>query len=184
MNFSFTVIGFELTGPSLLLGLITGVTYGILAVGLVLVYRQNRIINFAHGEIGAFGASLLGLAVVSWHLPYWMVLPFALALSAGVGAASEVIVIRRLRGAPVLISVIATLGLAEVLNLLSAVLNHKVQVGNIYPQPSGLPTFTVGPLLITRAYSGMMLMTPIIVGSLVLFLRRSRVGLAMRATAA
>ena len=46
--------------PALTLGLITGMTYGILAVGLVLIYRSNRVINFAHGEIGAFGAALLG----------------------------------------------------------------------------------------------------------------------------
>ncbi|MDQ1432269.1 MAG: hypothetical protein QOF40_2871 [Actinomycetota bacterium] len=184
MNFGFTVSGFELTGPSLLLGLITGVTYGILAVGLVLVYRQNRIINFAHGEIGAFGAALLGLAVVSWHIPYWIAFPFALALAAGVGAASEVVVIRRLRGAPILVSVIATLGLAQFLYLLSSVLNNRVSASNIYPQPSGLPTFTVGPLVITRAYSGMLLVTPVIVVALVLFLRRGRMGLAMRATAA
>ena len=184
MNFTLTVAGFDLTGPSLLLGLIIGITYGILAVGLILVYRQNRIINFAHGEIGAFGAALLGLAVVSWHLPYWTAFPFALALSAGVGAASEVVVIRRLRGAPILISVIATLGLAQFLNLLASILNNKIQAGLLYPQPSGLPTFTVGPLLVTRAYSAMMLVTPILVVALVLFLRWGRLGLAMRATAA
>src|SRR6266496_1326556 len=51
--------------------------YGILAVGLVLVYRSTRIINFAHGQIGAFGAALLGVAVVSWHVPYWVALPGA-----------------------------------------------------------------------------------------------------------
>ena len=39
---------------------IIGMTYGLLAVGLVLVYRTNRIINFAHGEIGAFGAAFFG----------------------------------------------------------------------------------------------------------------------------
>src|SRR5687768_15467721 len=41
--------------PIILLGAILGLTYGLLAVGLVLIYRSNRIINFAHGEIGAFG---------------------------------------------------------------------------------------------------------------------------------
>ena len=61
---SFSIGSFEVTGPVLVLGAITGMTYGILAVGLVLVYRSNRIINFAHGEIGAFAAAVLGLAVV------------------------------------------------------------------------------------------------------------------------
>ncbi len=41
---------FEVTWPSVLLGMITGLTYGIIAVGLVLVYRTSRIINFAQGR--------------------------------------------------------------------------------------------------------------------------------------
>src|SRR5438445_3890557 len=118
--------GFQVPLPVVVLGAIVGITYGLLAVGIVLVYRQSRIINFAHGEIGAFGAALLGLAVVTWHIPYWIAFPFALALAAGVGAVSEVVVVRRLRGAPVLISVIATLGLAQFLYLLASVLNSKV----------------------------------------------------------
>ena len=55
---------FEVTWPSVLLGMITGLTYGIIAVGLVLVYRSSRIINFAQGAIGALGAALAGVAVV------------------------------------------------------------------------------------------------------------------------
>jgi len=65
-----TILGLHLSGPVIVLGAITGMVYGILAVGLVLVYRSSRIINFAHGQIGAFGAALLGVAVVKWHVPY------------------------------------------------------------------------------------------------------------------
>ena len=55
--------------PVIVLGAIIGMTYGLLAVGLVLVYRSNRIINFAHGEIGAFGAAVFGVAVVPLARP-------------------------------------------------------------------------------------------------------------------
>ncbi|HEY3671461.1 MAG TPA: hypothetical protein VGN51_11050, partial [Acidimicrobiia bacterium] len=88
---------FEVTWPSVLLGMITGLTYGIIAVGLVLVYRSSRIINFAQGAIGALGAAVAGIIVVEWNVSYWFALPIALAVSAGVGAGSEVVVIRRLR---------------------------------------------------------------------------------------
>src|SRR3989441_4313898 len=108
-----TIGGFELTGPVLVLGLITGMTYGILAVGLVLVYRSNRIINFAHGEIGAFAAALLGLSVTRWHVPYWVAFPLALAIAGGVGSLSEMVVVRRLKNAPAIMSIVATLGLAQ-----------------------------------------------------------------------
>ncbi|HEV3471841.1 MAG TPA: hypothetical protein VG408_01370, partial [Actinomycetota bacterium] len=109
--------------PPAALGAMTGLTYGLLAVGLVLVYRTNRIVNFAHGEMGAFGASFFGLAVVNWHIPYWVAFPFALAAGGAVGVFTEVAVIRRLRNAPRLMSVVATLGAGTFLVALAASIN-------------------------------------------------------------
>src|SRR5688500_6489985 len=106
---SFTVFGLDISTAVLALGAISGMAYGILAVGLVLVHRSNRVINFAHGEIGAFGATLCGVAVVRWGLPYWLAFVGALVVSAGIGAGTEVVVVRRLRNAPRLMSLVATL---------------------------------------------------------------------------
>src|SRR5436305_10074393 len=88
--------GLSIPLPVIVLGAIIGMTYGLLAVGLVLVYRTNRIINFAHGEVGAFGAALFGTAVVRWHIPYYAALPIAFAAAGGMAALAEVAVIRRL----------------------------------------------------------------------------------------
>jgi len=66
----------------LLNGAILGMLYALLAFGLILVYRANRIINFAHGEIGAFGAAFLGSVTANGVLPYWVAFVLALALSA------------------------------------------------------------------------------------------------------
>src|SRR5439155_5398704 len=82
--------GFEIPLPVIVLGTIIGLTYGLLAVGLVLIYRSNRIINFAHGEIGAFAAAVLGLAVTKWHVPYYAALPIPLGLGGVVGVVAEV----------------------------------------------------------------------------------------------
>ncbi len=178
------VFGLELTGPVLILGVITGMTYGILAVGLVLIYRSNRIVNFAHGEIGAFGAALLGLAVVQWGVPYWVAFPLALAASAAAGALAEVAVVRRLRKAPALMSIVATLGVGQFILLFSFALNAQAGAGQIYPQPPGFPEFDVGPLRITQAFFGMLFLTPLLMAGLTLFLKRSRIGLGIRASAA
>ncbi|MBW3667825.1 MAG: ATP-binding cassette domain-containing protein [Actinobacteria bacterium] len=184
MDLSVTLFGIEV-GPDLItLGAITGMTYGILAVGLCLVYRSNRVINFAHGEIGAFGAAVTGVLVVKGSLPYWVALAIGVAVSAGVGATTEVAVLRRLRRAPTLMSLVATLGVAQFLLLFSSVVNAQARAGSTYPQPPGFPEFRIGALLVTRAYSGMLLLTPIVVVALVWFLRASPFGLAMRAAAA
>lgn len=178
------VVGMDVTFALLALGAITGMTYGILAVGLVLVYRSSRIINFAHGEIGAFGAALAGVLVVRWQTPYWVALLAALAASAAIGALTEVAVVRRLRNAPRLMSLVATLGVAQFLLAFSAVVNAQARSGSTFPQPPGLPEVKIGALLVTQAYAAMLLISPLVVLALVLFLRRSRFGLALRAAAA
>jgi hypothetical protein len=81
---------FETPLPVIVLGTIIGLTYGLLAVGLVLVYRSNRIINFAHGETGAFAAAVFGLVTTKWHVNYYVFLPLALLVGAGAGALAEV----------------------------------------------------------------------------------------------
>ncbi|MFY9587879.1 MAG: branched-chain amino acid ABC transporter permease, partial [Actinomycetota bacterium] len=170
--------------PPVVLGMIGGLTYGLLAVGLVLVYRTNRVINFAHGEIGAFGAAFFGLMVVRWHIPYWVSFPLGLAVGGAMGAAAEVGVIRRLRKAPRLMSVVATLGIGQLVVTFARSINATAGAGFNYPEPSGMPTFRIGGLLVTRAYAGTLFFAPLLVIALIVFLRKSRYGLALRAAAA
>jgi ABC-type branched-subunit amino acid transport system ATPase component/ABC-type branched-subunit amino acid transport system permease subunit len=170
--------------PFIVLGAIIGLTYGLLAVGLVLIYRTNRIINFAHGQIGAFGAAFFGVAAVKWHVPYWVAFPIALAVAALTGAAAETGVVRRLRHAPRLMSIVATLGVGQFLVIFASVINSTASAGSLYPQPSWLPVFYVGALRVTPAYSGMLFLSPIAVIAIGVFLKRSRFGLAIRAAAA
>ncbi len=177
-------LGIEVTSGQLTLGAISGMTLGILAVGLVLVYRSSKIVNFAHGEIGAFGAAVCGVLVVRWGFPYYLALAAGLVISALTGAATELVVVRRLRKAPTLMSVVATLGVGELLSACSLLVNAEARATNKYPKPPGLPEFTVGTALVTQAYSGMLLLAPVVVVGLVVFLRRSRVGLALQAAAA
>jgi ABC-type branched-subunit amino acid transport system ATPase component/ABC-type branched-subunit amino acid transport system permease subunit len=174
----------ETPGPVLLLGTIIGMTYGLLAVGLVLIYRTNRIINFAHGQVGAFGAAFFGIEVVRWHIPYWIAFLPALAVAAGVGALAEAAVIRRLRKAPAIMSVVATLGVGQFLVLFAFAINNQAGAGSIYPKPSFLPEFRVGALLVTSAYTGMLFLSPIVVIGIGLFLKYSRYGLGIRVSAA
>jgi ABC-type branched-subunit amino acid transport system ATPase component/ABC-type branched-subunit amino acid transport system permease subunit len=180
----FSLFGLDIPASITLIGLVTGATYGVLAVGLVLVYRATRIVNFAHGEIGAFAAAVLGVLVVQHGWWYWLAFPVALLLGAGTGALTEVAVVRRLRSAPRLMSMVATLGAAEILLGLEGVASAQARTGSLYPQPPGFPSFLIGRLSITPAYTAMLVLSPIAVLLITLFLRRSRYGLAIRAAAA
>ncbi|MGH2759457.1 MAG: ABC transporter permease subunit [Actinomycetota bacterium] len=174
----------ELPASVIVLGIITGLGYGLLSTGMVIVYRSNRIINFAHGEIGAISAALFSLAVARGGLPYYVALPGGLALGAGVAALAEVAVVRRLRNAPRLMTVVATLGLGQLLFAITLQATTATEQGLFFPSPPGLPTFEVGSLIVHPAATGMFFFAPVLVVALGVFLRRSRFGLALRSAAA
>lgn len=184
MNLPF---GMEFPASTLVLGVLTGLIYGLLAAGMVIIYRTNRVINFAQGEIGALGAAFLIVAVRQWHIPYYVVLPFALAVGALVAAGAEVAVIRRLRNAPRLMSLVATVGIAQLLVAIAIPIAASARSGGgaqNFPSPPGLPTWSVGSLIVRPAYTGMLFLSPIVVLGLTIFLRRSRFGLALRGASA
>src|SRR4051812_37138489 len=152
---------FETPLPVVVLGTIIGLTYGLLAVGLVLVYRSNRIINFAHGETGAFAAAVFGLFVAKYHVNYYLFLPIGLLVGAAAGATAEIGVVRRLRNAPRLMSVVATLGVGQFLVLFGLLINSQAGAGSLFPMPPGLPVRDLGALRLTQAYMGMLIFAPI-----------------------
>lgn len=171
----------DLPLPALTLGAIVGTTYGLLGAGLVIVFRTSRVINFAHGEIGGFAAAFFGLIVAQWHSPYWLAFPVALGLGAAVAAFTEVVVVRRLRNAPRLMSIIATLGVGQFLLLLGLVISGEAGTGgNLYPEPPGLPDFMLGGLRVSPAYSGMLILSPVVIVALGVFLKRTRFGIGIR----
>ena len=102
-----------------LLGVVLGSLTALTALGLVLVYRASRVINFAHAEVGAFAASLATLGVVRYDLPYGVAVLGALAVAAGMGALIDATVIRRLASAPRLVVMIATIGVAQLVGAAS-----------------------------------------------------------------
>ena len=87
----------------------------LLAIGIALIYRSHRVINFAMADLGAVPASLavtlVGLEGWSW----WVAVPFALLVAVALGSATEFVVIRRFEKAPRLVLMVATIGLAQVL---------------------------------------------------------------------
>ena len=96
-------------------GFFVGLVYGLLAVGLVVVYRGSRIINFAYGETGMLGAFVFSELWVSAHLGLIPALIIGVAVSAVLGAATEVVLIRPLRGQPPLTAMVGTLAVAALL---------------------------------------------------------------------
>ena len=102
-----------------LFGAASGSLYGLAAVGVILVYRTHRVINFAAIAIGALPAVIVALLQALHGLPYFPALALALAGGAALGALVEVVVVRRFAGTPRLLLMIATLAVAQVIALVS-----------------------------------------------------------------
>ena len=107
-------------------GAIIGSLYGLVAVGLILIYRANRIINFAQASIGAAPAVLAILLVVQRGMSYWWAVPMVVLGSVLVGALVEIVFIRRFTKAPRLILTLATIGIAQFLGFFEVVMPQWV----------------------------------------------------------
>jgi sulfate-transporting ATPase len=103
------------------IGLGAGSLYAIAAIGLVLVFRGSRVVNFAQGAMGMMAAYVFYELHQNWHLSVVLAVPAGLLVSGALGAAFYYFEIRQLKDASNLIKIVATLALfviaQEVINL-------------------------------------------------------------------
>ena len=121
-------------------GLFEGATYGMLAVGLVLVYKGTRVFNFAQGEFGTVGAFLVYWMFEVHHMNYALAVLLSLLLVVGCGLVMERLVIRPLLGASRITVLVATVGVA-LLMISCEVLIGKVETRSLSPAITGRPFF-------------------------------------------
>ncbi|GAA2160777.1 branched-chain amino acid ABC transporter permease [Glycomyces lechevalierae] len=99
-------------GAFLALGLFQGAVYGLLAVGIVLVYKAKRVFNFAQGEFGGVAAFTAYALVVGAGLPYWAGVVGGLAAAVAMGLIVERVIVRPLESSSRTIMLVALVGVA------------------------------------------------------------------------
>lgn len=161
-------------------GILSGLTYGLLGLGLVLIFRASEAFNFAVGEFLVLGGFLFYIFYFSWHLPFLLALPLGLGAAAVFGAIVERTFIKPLMGRPALVMTIVTLGLS---NILAGGLQATVG-SNPYSFTLGLPDLTVelGPLIYPSPQVWAGILSLIFFCLVLLFLYRTRWGLVIQAT--
>lgn len=175
---------------SLTSGISTGALYGLIAVGIILIYRTNRIINFAVAAIGAFPAVLASLLVAVKGWSWWVVLPIALLGGPLIGAIVEVTIIRRFANAPRLIVTVATIGISQILAYVTLLTPGWVGTEDgiaIQRVPSPVSGFKVTDKFGVTVFTGdYVLAIAVVAGmalALAMFFRFTRMGIALRASA-
>jgi branched-chain amino acid transport system permease protein len=103
-------------------GLTAGSIYGLVALGLALIYGVLRKLHFAHGEVYMIGAYAVIAPALLFRLPYPLAIPVAVFGCAAVGVLIERLVFRPLLHAPELNTLVAALGTSVFLQYLVAVI--------------------------------------------------------------
>jgi branched-subunit amino acid ABC-type transport system permease component len=176
---------FEVPIAAVILGVVVGLSYALLALGLSLIYRSSRVLNLAHGEIGALAAAVVALLVNQVGLPYWLAALAALAVAALLGALVELTVIRRLFKSPRLMLLVATLGIAQLFLFMTFFVNDQIEVANRltgFPQPFDA-SVELGPLVLHAGELLILIVVPLLVIAFGAFFRYTAFGIAVRASA-
>ncbi len=167
---------------TLLSGLSSGIVYGLIALAVVFVWRSSRAVNFAQAGqamVSAFVALSVGSATGNWLLGFIA----AVLVGVLVGAFAYLVVQRALHSEGEGGALIASLGLLAVLQSVAAM----IWGGDIrsFPAPVSTDGFKIGDttLLLSRYDLLVMAIAAVLVIGLTLFMQRTRVGLAMRASA-
>lgn len=166
-----------------------GSLYALGALGIALIFGVMRLVNFAHGDVIAFCVFALlwpsvdAVAVVfAGDLPWFLLIPFVLAMGAGLSVLSEIVVFRRFRNASPATMMIASFALGFVIRYFLLMLySSRPKSVSILPALSQ-PVEVLGARIPLLQVITIVVTIGVLIG-LNLFLRRSRFGVEMRAAA-
>ncbi len=166
-------------------GVVNGLVYGMLAMGIVLVFRSSRVINFAAGNLGLPGAGLLALLALRWGVPLWAAVLIAIAVGALFAAIVEAGVVRRLFTSPRVILLVATIGVAQLAQgILLAYPEVGGGIGVRYPVIVDTTLTDVAGLFITGPQLSVLIVAPLVAIAVGLLLDCTPYGRTVQATSA
>lgn len=167
-------------------GLVVGGLTALIALGMALIYRSNRILNFAQPDLGSLPAVLVFMLMTAWGVPWIPSVLVGIASSLLLGAVVELAIIRRFRRAPRLLLTVATLGLAQLLTA-AAILLPRLWDDERLIAPRIEPPFTlrfeIDPLVFSANDLLAAIVAPVAMVALYFFLQRTSLGTAIRASA-
>jgi branched-chain amino acid transport system permease protein len=167
----------HLIAQALAIGLLTGILYVLVALGLTLIYGILHIVNFAHGEIYMLGAMGVFYLYVVFQLPFWVTLAAILLLALAAGLVVERAVFRSLRGQWLQL-VVASVGLSLIIQSLAWVA-FGIQEKNVPSTFTGV--VSLGGIRLPTERLVAAAVGVVLVAALYLLVYRTKVGLAMRA---
>ncbi len=163
-------------------GISIGFLYGMAAMGFVMIFKSSSVLNFAHGELLAFGAFIF-LTMVTWAgLPVYAAFLVSLTGCFLMGFVIERLFLRPLIGEPLIYVIMLTVGLAAIFKGLMLL----IWGGNLYIYPDFLPpnlSIQWGGIEIPPVYVLSTMIGLVFLVLLGLFFKYSSQGIYMRSVA-
>ena len=164
----------------LLNGFLIGGIYALMGIGLTLIFGVMNVVNFAHGQFYMLGAFVVYTVFTLVGVPYVLALVVAAMAVGLLGMITERLLLRPIRDQPPDVPMLATIGLSIFLA------NMALIIWDPTPKDTGLPFplvgVKVGPLTLTPMRLFVLVAAFVIIAGSHLFLQRSRMGKAIRAT--
>jgi branched-chain amino acid transport system permease protein len=163
-------------------GLANGVTYGLVALSLVLIWRSTGILNFAQGAMPMF-ATYVGFALLSYHFGYWPCVVACVIAALLIGGLTERLLVRRLYGKPEINPIVVMVGFLIVLEAVAAAIWSSTPrslpspFSSIHWQLAGRP-FALSPFIVYEFATALVVMAAV-AG----LFRFTNLGLQLRASA-
>jgi branched-chain amino acid transport system permease protein len=172
-------LGFTIQGATI--GLLTA----LISVGMAMIYRANRVLNFSQADLG-YIPGLLGVMLVTiTGVNYFVGFITGLAAAIVLGALVELLIIRRFFRSPRLILTVVTLGLSQILAF------GALYMAQLWDAPSRSQRvdfpweykFEIDAVIFREEYIVAWVLGPLAMAAVMLFLRGTIVGTAIRAAA-
>ncbi len=164
--------------PYILAGISVGGQYALIAIGYTMVYGILRLINFAHGDI--FMAAGLILIYAAASMPLYLAIPLMIVVTVLIGFLVERVAYKPLRSAPRMSIMISAIGVSYLIQNLALYVTGGLT--KVYPAiPWISDSVTIGSATTKMVTLVTPVLTIVLVIALVLLIRYTKIGMAMRA---
>ncbi len=161
-------------------GLVNGMGYVLIALGLTIVFGVMKVVNFAHGEFYVLGAYASFFVMQALGVSYLLSVPAAILIVAAVGIVANHLFFRPTRGQHEIVGLMSSVALSLI--LLNGVLFYFSGEPRTISSPYSNAVLNVGPVFLTEQRIIAMIAVTILIGGTWLFVTKTSLGKMMQAT--
>ncbi len=188
----------EAVAPVVGFGVVFGALNALVTVGLILIYRSTRILNFAQAGFGLTATMFYLMLASVWHWNFWLALVAALVVAGALSFAIEALLVRRFARAPRLVLTVVTIALAQTLGAMTLFMprlwgfvpdpedpSAGLAALPASPPPTPFDRWTIqwDPVVMNGNYVAALVVAIVAMVGLTVFLRYTRAGAAVRGAA-